>query len=211
MIEYCFQTETNLSRGLKLLLERLELTLELNQPIKMYLAGGMASHLYTGGRVTSDVDAEFSRRILIPDDLMIETVEGNLLYIDTNYNSTFALMHENYQEDSIVVPLGLKMLEVRVLAPVDLVVSKLARYSDNDKEDIEAIVKSGLVTADAIEKRAREALGGYVGNVRPVEMNLEDAIRLAKLSVAEKKVPRSVEITNQAEGAKLKVIECLLA
>jgi hypothetical protein len=178
-IEYHFRTETNLALGLRALLERLEAALDLKEPIKMYLAGGMAAHLYTGGRVTTDVDAEFSRRIFIPADIMIETADGQLLYIDTNYNSTFALMHEDYQVDAVSVPMDLKMLEVCVLSPVDLVVSKIARYADHDRQDIEAIVRAGLVTAEEINARAREALGGYVGNLRTVELNLVEAVTLA--------------------------------
>lgn len=183
-IEIQFHDDTDLANALRTLLQRLEASLRLNQPIKMYLAGGMAAHLYTGGRPTTDVDAEFSRRIFIPEDLMVETESGQLLYIDTNYNSTFALMHEDYQEDAISVPLGLKMIEVFVLSPVDLVVSKIARFSDHDREDIEALIQNKLVDADAIEARAQAALGGFVGNVRPVEMNLEDVLKMARKSPA---------------------------
>lgn len=182
--EVFFHTDTVLVQALRTLLQRLEAQSELKQPLTMYLAGGMAAHLYTALRPTVDVDAEFSRRILIPNDLMIEIEEGpdagQLLYFDTNYNPAFALMHEDYQADSIPVPLGLSMIEVRVLSPVDLAVSKIARYSDNDREDIEALIKNSLCSADEIERRATEALGGYVGNVRAVEANVREVIALAR-------------------------------
>lgn len=54
-----FHTGTALAQGLKMLFQRLEARLALNVPIRVFLAGGMAVHLYTAGRVTTDVDAEF--------------------------------------------------------------------------------------------------------------------------------------------------------
>ena len=106
-----FHTRTALANGLRDLFRQLEERLSLRKPLTVYLAGGMAVHLYTANRVTSDVDAEFSGRIIIPNDLMVEIKleDGSpqVIYLDTNYNSTFALMHEDYQEDAIPVDLGL--------------------------------------------------------------------------------------------------------
>lgn len=99
-----FKLGTALVRGLRELLERLENRLQLKSPLQVYLAGGMAVHLYTGKRVTGDVDAEFGGRVLLPSDLaVVVTLEDGtdqVIYLDTNYNPTFALMHEDYQVDS---------------------------------------------------------------------------------------------------------------
>ena len=184
--EFKFRTDTDLSAGLEKLIETLELRLELKEPIKMYIAGGMAAHLYTGKRVTTDVDAEFSRRIFIPSDILVETNNGQLLYIDTNYNSTFALMHENYIEDSVRVPIKSTMFEVFVLSPVDLVVSKIARLSDHDKEDIEDVALAGLVSALEIQNRAEFALSGFVGNLRALRLNLKEAIDIVDRAAKKK-------------------------
>ena len=40
-------------------------------PLKMYVAGGAAMHLYTGERVSEDIDAVFSRRVALPDELEV--------------------------------------------------------------------------------------------------------------------------------------------
>jgi hypothetical protein len=61
-----------------------------------------------------------------------------------------------------------------------LVVSKIARFSDNDREDIRSLVQAGLTSADLIEKRAQEALGGFVGNLAFLQLNLRDALALAR-------------------------------
>lgn len=179
-----FHTHTALVEGLRDLLRQLDNRLSLRDPIRVYLAGGMAVHLYTSVRVTADVDAEFGGRIFLPPDLMVEvTLEDGVrqvIYLDTNYNSTFALMHEDYLDDSLPVDLGLEHFHVHVLSPVDLAVSKIARFADNDKEDIAALVRLGLTDADAIERRANGALAGYVGGQALLRLSLQEAVDLAR-------------------------------
>lgn len=179
-----FHTHTALAKGLRELFRQLEAQLSLSRPVNVYLAGGMAVHLYTASRVTTDVDAEFGARIHLPHDLMVQvTLEGGtqqVVYLDTNYNPSFALMHEDYADDAIAVDLGLDRLRLYVLAPVDLAVSKIARFADNDREDIAALVRLGLTTAGEIEARATAALAGYVGGQALLRLNLRDAVALAR-------------------------------
>lgn len=179
-----FYTHTALAEGLRDLMAQLEGRLSLQKPLTVYLAGGMAVHLYTASRVTTDVDAEFAGRVMLPQDLLVDVKLENgvtqAIYLDTNYNPTFALMHEDYQEDSIPVDLGLKQIRVRVLSPTDLAVSKIARLADNDREDIRALVSEGLTSAAEIEARATEALGGYVGGIEMLRANLRDAVAIAQ-------------------------------
>ena len=148
------------------------------------MAGGKAVHLYTANRVTTDVDAEFGGRVHLPNDLLVEvTLEDGaqqVLYFDANYNSSFALMHEDYLDAAIPVDLGLDRIRVHVLSPVDLAVSKIARFTDNDKEDIAALVRLGLTSADEIERRATDALAAYVGRLSMLKQNLRDAVALAR-------------------------------
>jgi hypothetical protein len=179
-----FHTHTALAVGVRALFKQLEDRLSLRQPLNAYLAGGVAVHLYTASRISTDVDAEFGSRVFLPNDLLVDiTLEDGrqqVVYLDTNYNSSFALMHEDYQHDAIPVDLGLDNIRVHVLSPVDLAVSKIARFSDNDREDIAALVRLGLTNADAIEQRANDALGAYVGGQDMVRLNLRDALALAR-------------------------------
>lgn len=168
-------------------------------PIKLYVAGGAALHLRTGSRVTADVDAVFSQRVLLGDSLeeSYRDADGRarLLYFDRNYNDTLGLMHENAYQDSEPVELpGLngKVIEVRALTPLDLAVSKLARYSDQDREDIEILAREGLIEAKALRTRAEEALGGYVGDLKSVQMSIDLACRLVEATrpVRKSRAPR---------------------
>ena len=140
----------------------------------------MATHLYTGGRVTSDVDAEFSKRIVLPRDLLVETPDGNMLYLDPTYNSTFALLHEDYMKDAVSVPIGTQHIDVYVLSPVDLIVSKIARYNGPDPEDIARLIEHLDIPAEDIETRALQAMSGYVGNLDYLRMNLRDVLKKAR-------------------------------
>ena len=167
-------------------------------PIKLYLAGGAALHLRTGSRVTEDIDGVFSRRVLLGDDLEVSYRDADgrarLLYFDRNYNDTLGLMHEDAYRDSEPLELpGLdsKVIEVRALTPIDLAVSKLARYSDQDREDIEVLAREGLIDAKALRARAEQALGGYVGNIRSAQISIDLACKLVESHRPAVKKPRT--------------------
>ena len=156
-------------------------------PIRMVIAGGTALYLRTGERVTEDVDATFSRRVLFSSDIEVAYRDPDgraaLLYLDRNYNDTLGLMHEDADDDALRVDIrdiDRKVLDVRVLTPLDLATSKLARFSDQDRDDILLLARHKLIDAKALRKRAGEALGGYVGNTTTVGSTLDIACRLVE-------------------------------
>lgn len=143
-------------------------------------------HFYTGARYTDDIDAKFLARVLLnPEDLQVaysgEDGHARLLYLDTQYSDTFALIHERAYRDAMSISLegvDARRLDVRLLTPVDLAVSKLARFSEQDQEDIRALAKAGLIDAQALRRRAETALPDYVGNVDRLRNSIEIAYRL---------------------------------
>lgn len=156
-------------------------------PVRMYVAGGAAMHFYTGERISEDVDAVFSHRFALPENLEVSYRDADgaarLLYFDRQYNDTFGLLHEAAHDDS--VPLAIDgidpaVFEVRLLAPVDLAVSKIARLSDQDRGDIAALARRGLATARALRRRAEEAMGGYVGDLDRLRTSIDIACRIAE-------------------------------
>jgi hypothetical protein len=156
-------------------------------PIRMYVAGGAALHFYTGERVSRDIDAVFSHRVALPENLEVAYRDADgaarLLYFDRQYNESFALLHEDAHDDSLALALeGLdqSVVQVRLLSPVDLAVSKIARLSDQDREDIAALARLGLVTAPALRERAEEAMGGYVGDLDRLRTSIEIAARIVQ-------------------------------
>jgi hypothetical protein len=154
-------------------------------PIRMYVAGGAALHMYTGERVSRDIDASFSRRIALPENLEVAYQDADgaarLLYFDRQYNDMLGLMHEDAQDDS--VPLTLEgvdsgIIEVRLLSALDLAVSKLGRFSSHDRDDIASLARRKLITSAKLRRRAEEALGGYVGDTTRVQGAIEMAVRI---------------------------------
>jgi hypothetical protein len=64
-----------------------------------------------------------------------------------------------------------------VLQPVDLAISKLARFSEIDRGDILQLAKDGLITASELRQRAEEALPAYVGNLASLQTSILLACR----------------------------------
>jgi hypothetical protein len=158
-----------------------------NLPIKMFVAGGAALHFYTGERVSRDIDAVFSHRIALPEDLEVSYRDADgaarLLYFDRQYNDTFALMHEDVHTDSlplILEGIDSQVLDVRLLAPLDLAISKISRFSAQDRADIASLARHRPVDSTALRRRSLEALAGFVGNVDRVRGSIEMACRIVE-------------------------------
>jgi hypothetical protein len=154
-------------------------------PVRMVVAGGIAVHFYTAVRTTRDVDATLSHRMLLPDNLEASYRDADdkarLLYFDRQYNDTFGLLHQDANKDSIQFPVpGIdpKVVEVRLLSPVDLAVSKLSRFADHDRDDIKALAACGLLKSSELRKRAEEALQHYIGDPAALKTSIAQACEL---------------------------------
>src|SRR5438445_11059577 len=155
--------------ALRLIVEKIDGSISQQyegDPIKMFVAGGIAVNYYCGTRYTEDVDASFSKRLLLDfDELNVPYVrkdgKESFLYLDPNYNTSFALIHEDFEVDAIEwtgVGNERRRVHLFVFSSRDLAVSKIARLSDQDREDIRVMATFGLIGEDQIEKRALEAL-----------------------------------------------------
>jgi hypothetical protein len=121
-------------------------------PIKMYVAGGA----YRDGA-------------------------ARLLYFDRQYSDTCALRHEDAYDDSVLLSLeghDDRVLEVRLLSALDLAVSKLGRFSSQDRDDITALARRKLIESGPLRLRAEQALSAYVGNTERVQGSIEIACRI---------------------------------
>jgi hypothetical protein len=168
-----------------------------SQPVRMYVAGGAAMHLYTGERVSEDIDAVFSRRIALPEDLEVAYRDADgaarLLYFDRQYNDTLGLLHDHAHQDSVALSLeGIdpRGIEVRLLSPLDLAVSKVGRLSQVDRDDIALLVRRGLVDPAELRKRSEEAVAGYIGDLTRLRNSIEIAFRIAEDAALRRPTPR---------------------
>lgn len=156
------------------------------KPVVVCIAGGAAMHFYTGERYSRDVDARIFARLMIdPQQLQVAYQDNDgrarLLYFDTQYNDSFALLHHAAYDDARPVSIdgiAARRLDIRLLTPVDLAVSKLSRFSEQDQDDIRALARHGLLTAAALRRRAEAALQDYVGNLERVRNSIAIACAL---------------------------------
>ena len=54
-------------------------------------------------------------------------------------------MHEDYVDRAKLYKIIDDKFEVYVLSPIDLVISKILRFSDNDEQDIKGLIQRKLV------------------------------------------------------------------
>ena len=156
------------------------------QPVTVCVAGGAAMHFYTGERFSNDIDATILARVMLdPQGLQVayhgEDGHARLLYFDTQYNDSYALLHENAYDDALPISVegvDSRRLEVRLLRPLDLAVSKLSRFSEQDQDDIRALARAGLIDATALRRRAEAALPDYAGHLDRIRTSIDIACRL---------------------------------
>lgn len=147
-------------------------------PVKAYLTGGGAVHYYCNNRVSDDVDLIMPYVVNIPEDLFVLWLndEGTLeqVHYDYTYNSTLGLLHEDYEDRANILTIIDTKFEINLLSPVDLIISKLIRFAQNDEEDIQNIIKTGKVNKDELFGLATDAINVGVGfQKKAIETNLE--------------------------------------
>src|SRR5690606_4111310 len=150
--------------------------------INIILTGGVAVHVYVNSRVSRDVDVLFDRPVSVPPGLsaVYSAPEGDMVVgMDQGMVRLVSLLHPDYGEDALF-GWSVGRLNVHVLAPVDLAVSKIGRWADRDIDDVRDLAAAGLLEADAVEERVMEALKYYVGNERLLRYNVRDALELIK-------------------------------
>jgi hypothetical protein len=172
-----------LSQALSQLLDQMDASIRKGgydgPPITMYLAGGMAVNFYCGTRYTEDVDAFYTHRMHFgPCEVNYMHKDGSpsFLFLDNNYNPTFGLLHVDHDRDAVEwTEIGneRRKIHLYVPSPVDLAVTKISRYSIQDREDILALANAGLFSVDQLRSRATEALGDHIGDCAPVLTSIE--------------------------------------
>lgn len=172
--------------------EHLEIKENEEKTFPIYLAGGIAVNFYTDERPSYDIDMECSP-LLFPylDDDLIEKIGNHVLHFDKNYNSALGIMHEDYLDNAIPLdemPFSKIKIKPYILSPVDLAISKIARFSDDDKTDIINMFLKNLFTIKDLEEKGNDAISYFVGNQNFVKINLKEIIEELKNIELSKKI-----------------------
>lgn len=102
--------------------------------LELYLAGGLAC-LFTSSSIRPTMDFDFVDNNILAKYLRVLNLLGDYDLIDISVSAISA----DYKNRVKVVYTG-KNLIVHVLSPEDIIVMKLNRYSEIDKEDIRKLL-----------------------------------------------------------------------
>jgi len=154
--------------ALDTLLSRIAISIpEHADPVSAVITGGTATYLYTEARASDDIDMIISHRIeQFPRDLHVVWEEGGeerKLGFDYNYNPTLGLLHEDYLSRTISYKTFNGRFLVSLLSPIDIIVSKILRFEENDERDIKALAEKFKITAEDVFRLTDDAIKVGVG------------------------------------------------
>lgn len=162
------------SRQLLGFLEEVEEILE--RRILLVAAGGTAMTLYGLKPSTIDVDFTGPAEDVALFVRVIKRVQpGFRVDVWPNGQVFSQFLPSDYLNKSRRIRV-LGKIELRALAPVDIVVTKIGRLDERDLGDIKACVKKFRLGKDTIARRARRV--EYAGNRKVFDNNLETVLRL---------------------------------
>lgn len=150
--------------------ERLDLYLN-GTPVTATLAGAAARYVHAHGEEPRALEVAWPRPLILPrEGLQISEVVPPRVE---------ALYHPDWIADALPME-SVGGIEVRVMAPVDLAVSCLLRWNGWERQCLADLVEFRQADLDAIEARAREALGHCLGQPQRVLRNIADARRMTE-------------------------------
>lgn len=145
--------------------------------VRAYVFGGCAVHLYASTRVSSDLDVDLVTAVVSRFDLqrakeqtgyvLIQNSSEDvpdLLEVDLNYNSSFGPLHEDFESRATELErLPGSPLVVFLPSREDVALTKLARLSEVDIEDILALMNSPDASWEALSQLTQDVEQYYVG------------------------------------------------
>ncbi|NPD17729.1 hypothetical protein HOY34_21350 [Xinfangfangia sp. D13-10-4-6] len=159
---------------------------KLRMPVHAYIAGGMAVNFHTGIRMSDDVDIQWSHKVAIPPDLRVfpainpdDPSDVILVTMDGEFGDYLGTFPPDWKEKSILIG-EVGDLVLHVINPLDLATSKVGRYQERDREDIQALARAGLIDSESFSQRIDDALDYYVGDITFVQYNKRDAVELVE-------------------------------
>ena len=148
-----------------------ELDKELKHKITVVAVGGTAMTLHNAKASTIDVDftipaeyfSEFHRVLdLVPHGFKVDTWNNGMVFSQD--------LPDDYLANSRFIRTKMKNMKLKTLDPLDIIVTKIGRLNERDKEDIATCIKKFKITKAQIKKRAKQVV--YVGREENYEINL---------------------------------------
>ncbi len=153
-----------------------ELDKELERKITVVAVGGTAMTLHNAKESTIDVDftipaedySEFHRVLdIVPHGFKVDTWNNGMVFSQD--------LPEDYLANSRPVRTKMKNMKLKTLDPLDIIVTKIGRLNERDKEDIATCIKKFKITKAQIKKRAKQVI--YTGREENYEINLNHVMK----------------------------------
>ncbi|QLH06672.1 DUF6036 family nucleotidyltransferase [Nitrosopumilus ureiphilus] len=153
-----------------------ELDKELERKITVVAVGGTAMTLHNAKESTIDVNftipaedyAEFHRVLnLVPHGFKVDTWNNGMVFSQD--------LPDDYLKNSRNVRTKMKNMKLKTLDPLDIIVTKIGRLNERDKEDIAMCIKKFKITKAQIKKRAKQVI--YTGREENYEINLNHVMK----------------------------------
>lgn len=135
---------------------------KLNRPITLIAIGGTALVLLNLKESTIDIDFDIGKVDL---NLFKKLSKGKFrvdLFIDGYIFSEqlpedYVELSEKYEEDCF------KHIKLKILNPMDIIITKSARYNARDEEDIAILAKKSKIDKAKLIKRFEDVVESYAG------------------------------------------------
>ncbi len=149
---------------------------KLEKQIELIAVGGTAMTLL--GIKTSTIDIDFEVKSedhstlkkglsILPHGYRIDIFTNGLIFSQQ--------LPDDYREKSVPIK-HFKNIRLLALQPVDIVVTKIGRLNERDKEDIKSCIEKFGLTRRQIKERAQKV--EYIGKGELYKDSLEHAIKL---------------------------------
>lgn len=143
----------------------------LDRKIVLVAAGGTALTLYRAKVSTIDIDFTGpAKDIELFQKAVRATQPGFKVHVWPSGQVFSQFLPDDYLRKSRRIR-SLKNIDLRALAPVDIVVTKAGRLDERDLDDIAACIKMFGLTRNAIVRRGKQV--EYAGNQDVFDYNLE--------------------------------------
>src|SRR5574340_1219291 len=153
-----------------------EVDKELERKIRVVAVGGTAMTLLRAKASTIDVDFTIPKEDYDEFVRALNAVSHGFKVDHYKDGAVFSqILPADYIVKSSTVKTKMRNITLKVLSPVDIIVTKIGRLNDRDKDDIAKCIKKLKIIKSQITKRAAEV--GYVGREENYEINLNHVLK----------------------------------
>ncbi len=157
-----------------------EIDKKIEREVTLIAVGGTAMTLLGLKETTKDVDfctLTMKERSIVKAEG--EKVKGEIRMDLFSEGYIFSVqLPDDYAKMAKQSDFKFEKLTLKILHPVDLIVSKTDRLSERDAEDIKALIKEKRVNKKKLEQRYREAIESIPGKRENFEYNSKQVLKL---------------------------------